>query len=212
VTVEHKEAPPRPDEVLIVYDVNLGPRRKVETVSVEGNHYFGEATLKQLLERTGRFADGPARDLQPGAGVRRRGRAQGVYQNNGFASVKVTPEMSREALLKSKENRRRAPRPSGRIPDRGRPQERVGSVSLDGNDQIAAENLLPLLNTEQGQLLSPSNLAGDRDMLATELHCGEDSSRHAWKWRKRAILRIPTGWGLSFASRKGDRYLCATCC
>ena len=33
---------------------------------------------------------------------------------------------------------------------------------------MEAEKLLPLLNTESGQLLSPRNLAGDRDALVTE--------------------------------------------
>ncbi|HWE87317.1 MAG TPA: POTRA domain-containing protein [Terracidiphilus sp.] len=169
VTVEHKEEPPRPDEVLIVYNVNLGPRRKVETVSVAGNHYFGEATLKQLLsvravspmDRHGIYSQAlVSADVAA---------LTGVYQSNGFANVKVTPEMTAGNTPQEQGEPAEGSAPIGvvyRIEEG--PQQRVGTVALEGNNHIGAENLLPLLNTEQGQLLSPRNLASDRDMLATE--------------------------------------------
>jgi outer membrane protein assembly factor BamA len=41
-------------------------------------------------------------------------------------------------------------------------------VRIDGNDHVEAGKLTPLLNSTPGQLLSPQNLAGDRDALLTE--------------------------------------------
>jgi len=43
-------------------------------------------------------------------------------------------------------------------------------VSLEGNDHVDAAKLTPEMNTVAGQLLSPRNLAGDRDELLTGLH------------------------------------------
>jgi outer membrane protein assembly factor BamA len=45
---------------------------------------------------------------------------------------------------------------------------RVGSVQIAGAEHVDANKLTPLLNTTAGQLLSPQNLAGDRDALLTD--------------------------------------------
>ena len=48
------------------------------------------------------------------------------------------------------------------------PQMRVGTVRIEGNTRMNNGMLMPLLNTAPGQLLSPQNLAGDRDALLTQ--------------------------------------------
>ncbi len=179
--VDHKVEPPRPDEMLIVYNVNLGPRRRVESVAIEGNHYFGSAALKGLLS------------VRPTSAMDRRGlysqqmvladvqALETVYQNNGFANVKVTADTvaTGSALQSANTAPEDSAAPMGvvyRIVEG--PQQRVSSLALDGNDHIPAQDLLPLLNSEAGQLLSPRNLANDRDMLATEyMRRGFDQAR-----------------------------------
>ncbi len=162
--VEHRQQSPDPNHVAIIFTVRLGPRSRVAKVSVTGNHYFDSATLKELLS------------VHPASTLNRHGdysqalvaadvnALQAVYQNNGFANVKVTPEVSSpESDI-----------PSGKtVPldvvyrvDEGQ-QTRVGAVTITGNDHIPADQLTPLLNTSAGQLLSPQNLAGDRDALLT---------------------------------------------
>ncbi|HXR39799.1 MAG TPA: POTRA domain-containing protein, partial [Terracidiphilus sp.] len=47
--VDHQRQSPNSDEVNILYTVRLGPRRRVEKVSIVGNHYFSTATLMDLL-------------------------------------------------------------------------------------------------------------------------------------------------------------------
>ena len=78
----------------IVYSVDLGRRRRVERVLVTGNHYFDSATLKDLLsvhnadtlDRHGAYSQAlVSADVSA---------LQAVYQNNGFAKVKVIPETS----------------------------------------------------------------------------------------------------------------------
>jgi outer membrane protein assembly factor BamA len=78
--------------VTILYKVRLGTRRRVERVSVAGNHYFDSATLNDLLsvhaadafDRHGAYSQAlVAADLNA---------LRAVYQNNGFSRVRVTPE------------------------------------------------------------------------------------------------------------------------
>jgi len=47
------------------------------------------------------------------------------------------------------------------------PQQRVGKVTLEGANQVDPTQLTLLLNTTAGQLMSPRNLAGDRDAILT---------------------------------------------
>lgn len=167
VKVDHRREAPRTGLVEIVYTVQLGQRRKVAQVSVEGNHYFDSQTLKDLLSvhAAGKFD--PRGTYSQGLVAADVSALQGVYQNNGFAEVKVTPEIINEA------NGGKGAKESGSANlrvvysiDEGR-QLRVGAVRIEGNDHIESSQLTPLLNTSAGQLLSPQNLGGDRDALLT---------------------------------------------
>jgi outer membrane protein assembly complex protein YaeT len=161
VKVEH-ERQSTAEQVTIVYRVRLGARRRVERVSVAGNRYFDSATLKELLsvhaadalDRHGAYSQAlVAADISA---------LQAVYQNNGFSKVKITPETSSPATGKGGKDAFAA---VYRIEEGD--QMRVGTVRIEGNEQTAAARLMPQLNTVPGQLLSPANLAGDRDALLT---------------------------------------------
>jgi outer membrane protein assembly complex protein YaeT len=175
---------PQTGEVLIVFTVTLGPRRRVQRVSVDGNHYFDSATLRQMLsvhdasptDRHGVYSQALlAADVSA---------LEAVYQNNGFSKVKVTPETSigetpahAEATPASQNTGKPAPLMVVYHIAEGE-QQRVGAVRLEGNDHVDTSKLLPLLNTAAGQLLSPQNLAGDRDALLTDyLSRGFDQAR-----------------------------------
>jgi outer membrane protein assembly complex protein YaeT len=179
VKVDHEQQSHSAEQVVILYRVNLGPRRRVERVSVAGNRYFDSATLKELLsvhaadtlDRHGAYSQAlVAADIAA---------LQAVYHNNGFSRVRITPETS---IAES-------PQPAGQAESgsRAKPgsrgktapltviyrieegeQQRVGAVRLEGNEHVDAARLTPLLNTIAGQLLSPQNLAGDRDALLTD--------------------------------------------
>jgi outer membrane protein insertion porin family len=150
VKVEHLRQSAAVEQVTIIYKVQLGPRRRVEQVSVQGNHYFDSATLKDLLsvhaadalDRHGAYSQALVNaDINA---------LQAVYHNNGFSQVKVTPETSAGAAKDGKSANLTA---FYRI-DEGQ-QLRVGTVRLDGNDHLNATKLTPLMNTVAGQLLSP---------------------------------------------------------
>jgi outer membrane protein assembly factor BamA len=181
VKVDHERRSPSADQVVIVYKVQLGPRRRVEKASVAGNHYFDSATLKDLLsvhaadtlDRHGAYSQALVNaDLSA---------LETVYQNNGFSKVKVTPETStpETSLADASIPETRAGAGKAATQAKTAPlavvyrivegeQLRVGSVRLDGNEHVDAGRLTPLLNTTAGQLLSPRNLAGDRDTLLTD--------------------------------------------
>jgi outer membrane protein insertion porin family len=183
VKVDHQSKASDSDEVEIDFTVNLGQRRRVESVSVAGNHYFDSGTLKDLLavhaadtlDRHGTYSQAlVSADVSA---------LEAVYQNNGFSKVKITSETNavetQTAILQNPTHTSR--KPAGLTItyniDEGM-QQRVGTVILDGNDHLETSKLLPQLNTSPGQLLSPQNLAGDRDELLTEyLSRGFDHAR-----------------------------------
>jgi outer membrane protein assembly complex protein YaeT len=184
VKVNHQQQARNEQEVAIVFNVDLGPRRHVESVAVTGNHYFDAQTLKELLSV--RAADsldhhGAYSQALVSADV---SALQAVYRNNGFSSIKVTPETSTpgtgaadnsaieastlpKASVASKLGLRTASLEVIYRIEEGQ-QVHVGSVRMDGNDHVDASKLTPLMNTASGQLLSPQNLAGDRDALLTD--------------------------------------------
>jgi outer membrane protein insertion porin family len=174
VKVNHEQQSTDNREVGIVFNVQLGPRRHVENVTVTGNHYFDSATLKELLSvRAADVLDhhGAYSQALVAADV---SALEVVYRNNGFANVKVTPETSTpddggagNSATEARARRRSSPLDVTYRIEEGE-QIRVGTVRMEGNDHVEAAKLTPLLNTAAGQLLSPQNLAGDRDALLTE--------------------------------------------
>jgi outer membrane protein assembly complex protein YaeT len=163
VKVEHERQSTTPEQVTILYKVRLGPRRRVEKVSIEGNRYFDSATLQELLsvhaadviDRHGAYSQAlVTADINA---------LQSVYHNNGFSHVRITPETSAGATKAGTT----APLAVVYRIEEGE-QLRVGTVRLEGNDHVDATRLSAQLNTAAGQLLSPENLARDRDALLTD--------------------------------------------
>ena len=187
VKVDHQQQSGGPgsgsNQVQIVFNVALGPRRRVQRVEVAGNHYFDSATLKELLsvhaadtlDHHGAYSQAlVSADISA---------LQAVYQNNGFSKVKVTPETSTPetsvadngpAEAQPAKSAPREPSEGGKIApltvtyriDEGQ-QMKVGTVRIEGTDAVDTAKLTVMLNTAPGQLLSPRNLAGDRDTLVT---------------------------------------------
>lgn len=173
VKVDHQRQTPQPDQVVIVYTVVLGSRRRVEKVSVAGNHYFNAHTLVDLLSVH------PADTLDHHGAysqalvVADMSALRAVYQNNGFSKVKITPVINAGDITVT--DAPKTANPSGKIAplalvyniEEGE-QQRVGTVRLEGANQVEPQKLMPLLNTAPGQLFSQQNLAGDRDALLTD--------------------------------------------
>jgi outer membrane protein insertion porin family len=176
VKVTHQQQSQGEQMQSIVFQVDLGQRRRVDHVTIAGNRYIGTPALMAMLsvhaaeplDRQGAYSQSlVAADVSA---------LQAVYQNNGFASVKVTPETSTPETMLADNRTPSSSAPS--IVSKEAPldvtyhieegqQTRVAKVTIEGNDHIDAKTLMPLLNTTAGQLLSPENLSGDRDALLT---------------------------------------------
>jgi outer membrane protein insertion porin family len=181
VKVKHERQTPAPDEIVILYTIDPGLKRRVDSVSISGNHHFDSPTLKDLLsvhaantlDRHGIYSQAlVSADVNA---------LLAVYQNNGFSSVKVTPKTSLNGATDLATRRAGRDKSAGFMVeyqlDEG-PQQRVGAVQLEGNEHVESAKLLPMMNTSAGQLLSPQNLAGDRDALLTHyLSLGFDEAR-----------------------------------
>jgi outer membrane protein assembly factor BamA len=181
VKVDHQTTTAHPGEVLIAYNVDLGTRRRVERVSVEGNRYFDSATLQGMLGVHAASSLDRHGDYSQALVSADVAALQNVYRNNGFSDVKVTPEALPGTAMRAK-HAGGTRNPAAELVviyhiSEG-PQQRVESLRFEGNEHIDAATLAALLNTEPGQLLSPRNLAGDRDTLATEyMSRGFDQAR-----------------------------------
>jgi outer membrane protein assembly complex protein YaeT len=160
VKVEHEPQSTTAGLVTILYKVRLGPRRRVEQVSVAGNRYFDSATLKELLSVHAADALDRHGDYSQALVSADVNALQALYRNNGFSKVTITPETSAGAT--NADNT--APLTVVYRIKEGE-QLRVGTVRLEGNEHADAARLALLMNTVAGQLLSPRNLAGDRDAL-----------------------------------------------
>jgi outer membrane protein assembly factor BamA len=170
VKVTHEQQISNPEQVVILYKVTLGMRRRVGKVSVAGNRYFNSKVLEDLLsvhaadtfDRHGAYSQAlVAADISA---------LQNVYQNNGFSKVKVTSETNTTEI----DDKAAASTASTSAPltviyhiDEG-DQVRVGTVRIDGAEHGDVQKLTALINTTPGQLFSPQNLAGDRDSLLTD--------------------------------------------
>jgi outer membrane protein assembly factor BamA len=172
VKVDHKEHNTAANTVTIVYSVELGARRRVEKVSVDGNRYFDANTLQgQLSVHAADYLDrhGAYSQALVSADV---SALQTVYQNNGFSKVKVAPETingSDPSTPAQQGPVRNSSEPISVIYhiDEGQ-QQRVGKLDLDGVVNSDEKKLRGLMNTAPDQLFSPQNLAGDRDALLTD--------------------------------------------
>lgn len=169
VKVDHAESSPTPGRVSIEFKVDLGTRRKVARVGVAGNHYFDSPTLVELLGvHPASFleAHGAYSQALISADV---SALEAVYQNNGFSKAKVTPSVNLTPVAAPAPGKKAKPAELAVVYNiEEGAQQRVGKVALEGNAHVGTEKLLPLLNTEAGQLVSPRNLAGDRDALVTD--------------------------------------------
>lgn len=171
VKVDHNRLTPQPNQVQIVYSVDLGPRQRVQSVTILGNYYFSSSTLKDLIgvhaadvsDRHGLYSQAlVANDVST---------LEDVYKNNGFPDVKVTPDVmpAAEPGVDNQKSERTQTTTGIQVKYdivEGT-QERVKAVTIEGNDHVPTNALLPLMNTSAGQLLSQQNLAGDRDALRT---------------------------------------------
>ncbi len=148
---------PKPPVQVITYHVDRGSRRRLEGVSFDGNRYFGSDLLRA------RLALQPAAFASPGRFSQRLlnddvSSIRTLYDANGFASVKVQPELLEDYRGKKGELFVRFHIDEG-------VQTLVGDLKIEGNQALDNENLASVIGSTPGQPYSDFSVSTDRDNI-----------------------------------------------
>ncbi|MGB6870104.1 MAG: POTRA domain-containing protein [Acidobacteriaceae bacterium] len=145
----------------ITYDVTRGPRDRIKSVSISGNHYFGTSLLTPRLsvQSTSLFMRyGIYSQALQEADVN---TITALYQSNGFTSVQVTPEIRIVSRNPKTGNQDLAV--TYRIVEGV--QQKVGEYRIEGVTPAQLAAIRPSLSLQSGQPYSGNNLTSDRDAI-----------------------------------------------
>jgi outer membrane protein assembly complex protein YaeT len=155
VDVDFRVLPPQNDVEVIEYVISRGQRSKLVRVTITGNKYFDEDTIRERMfmkpasfgMRHGRYSEAFRRKDDE--------NIANLYRGNGFRDVKVTSIVDRNE--------------AGDIVvtvhiDEG-PQWFVDSLAIHGVNQVNADDLKSQLASIAGQPFVDVNLASDRDYV-----------------------------------------------
>ena len=160
VDVDFRSSPPQNDIQTIEYVISQGQRYKLVHVSLTGNKYFHDDTLRERM-----FLQPASFNLRHGRyseAFRRKDEENiaNLYRSNGFRDVKVASTVDRNYQDKP-----------GHIAvtvkvEEG-PQWLVDKVALNGITQFSRNDLIPGLASTPGQPFADVDLASDRNQLLT---------------------------------------------
>jgi outer membrane protein insertion porin family len=145
----------------VTYDVNLGPRDRIQSLAIVGNHYFTNWILQQRLSVQSASLFVPHGMYSLALQQADVNTVTALYQANGFTNVKVTPELRDRGT--NPKNHERILTVTYRI-DEG-VQQKVGAFRIDGVTPQQLAELKPKLSMQPGEPYSGNNLAGDRDAI-----------------------------------------------
>jgi outer membrane protein insertion porin family len=150
----------------VVFTVDRGEKHKVVAVDLKGNKYFSDDLLHERMkvqkansyQRSGRYS--PALVSADVTAI------QALYRANGFDQAKVTTDVK-----DVKEQPNGQPVKSGEISVTYTivegPQQKFGTVALNGVNEIRMQDVRALMNSQPGQPFSLVTLSGDRDTVLT---------------------------------------------
>jgi outer membrane protein insertion porin family len=157
--VEFKEQAVINDKANLDYLIVTGKRHQLVSITVEGNHYFSEDTIRaRMFLQTANLLQFPHGRYSGNLLKRDQDTIRNLYQSNGFRDVEVTAEANDDFGGKP-----------GNIAvtfhiEEG-PQYLVNSVELEGVEKLGRESLLARLSSTPGQPFSEFNVAVDRDAI-----------------------------------------------
>ena len=163
VDVDFRILPPQNDLETVEYVISQGQRFKLVRVSISGNKYFNDDTIRERMF------------MQPSAFNLRRGRYSeafrrkdeeniaNLYRSNGFRDVKVTSIVDRNYKGKAGEVAVTVQIDEGA-------QWLVDNLTVNGISKEDFDALTPELASAQGQPFSEVNLANDRNHVLTHYY------------------------------------------
>ncbi|MGZ4829655.1 MAG: POTRA domain-containing protein, partial [Candidatus Angelobacter sp.] len=155
----------QPSGTTVLYQIEKGPRGKVEAIEFHGNGHFSDRDLKSRVQVTKRvplmpFSHGKYSEQLVRKSVK---NIEGLYRGAGYSQVKVTPKMV------SKDNELQL---AFQVEEGVR--DVVESLQVEGNKALTQQELVPKgMNLEPGKPYSTLLLTKDRDqIMATYLDKG----------------------------------------
>ncbi|MBE7158956.1 MAG: outer membrane protein assembly factor, partial [Rhodospirillales bacterium] len=153
-----------PNAESVVYTVDKGDRHKVLGVTIKGNKYFNDDTLRErirvqkadLYVRNGKYSQAlVTADVSS---------IEAIYRANGFNAVKVTSAVRDVDTGKNGKALKVGGVEVTYTVDEGS-QQSFGSVTLSGVDASRGATIKGLINAQEGQPFSLITLSGDRDAV-----------------------------------------------
>jgi outer membrane protein insertion porin family len=147
----------------VVFSVDRGVKHRVVSVDLKGNKYFSDDLLQErmrvmtgnLYQKSGRYS--PALVSADVSSI------QALYRANGFDQATVTTDVKD---ISEKDGK---PMKVGEIAVTYTivegPQQRFGTVALNGVDPSREKDVRALMNSQPGQPFSLVTVAGDRDTV-----------------------------------------------
>ncbi|HET8891454.1 MAG TPA: POTRA domain-containing protein [Candidatus Angelobacter sp.] len=155
----------QPSGVTVLYQIEKGPRGKVESIEFHGNDHFSDKDLKAHVPVTKRvpglpFSHGKYSEQLVRKSVK---NIEGLYRGAGYSQVKVTPKVV------NKDNELQL---AFQVEEGVR--DVVDSLQIEGNKSLTQQQLAPKgMNLEPGKPYSAQLLTKDRDqIMATYLDKG----------------------------------------
>lgn len=147
----------------IVFDVQLGTRRKVTSLTLAGNHYFSDSVILPRLSVEKATLFNPHGRYSQALAEADTDTIEALYQSNGFNNVNVTSVVT--IIPKGPESKVEGLAVKYKIIE-GK-QDLIGKYEITGNQKVPLSTLTPLLSTQSGQPYSLATIAGDRDAILT---------------------------------------------
>ena len=148
----------------VVFSVDRGVKHRVVAVDLNGNKYFSDDLLQErmrvvkgdLYQRSGRYS--PALVSADVSAI------QSLYRANGFDQAAVSTDVKDNSTSKDGK-----PMKVGEIAVTYTivegPQQKFGTVALNGVDPSREKDVRALMNAQPGQPFSLVTVAGDRDTV-----------------------------------------------
>ncbi len=142
----------------VLYTIDPGERSKLATIRISGNRFFSNEQIRSRMQcqPAGRlFSHGRYSEVLLQEDV---GRTRDLYRANGYRQAEVSSNLIHGYGGESSQL-------AIEIHVKEGPQTRVAWVRLDGEYTLQPEQLLPYMQTEEGQGFNEGSLSDDRDTI-----------------------------------------------
>ena len=186
------------DRLHVIYDIDRGEKHDVVRVNLEGNKYFDGDLIRERLQ------------VQPKSIILSHGRFSqplmnqdvdsitALYRSNGFLEAAVEARMTDDVGGKVGEMAVTYKIHEG-------PQTRVAKLTIQGNEVFPTDQLSQLINTQEGQAYSESNIALDRDAVLN-FYFDKGFANTQFEYKSSPTPNTPNSMDVTFSISEGKQF------